>query len=66
MALKRPPFYDSLRAFLFVLKKERFFLILGITIVILFAGPLLSTCSSIKSIKPLPAWGMLFTGRSSP
>jgi len=38
MALKRPPFYDSLRAFLFVLKKERFFLILGITIVILFCG----------------------------
>jgi voltage-gated potassium channel len=38
MALKRPPFYDSLRAFLFVLKKEKFFLILGITLVILFCG----------------------------
>jgi voltage-gated potassium channel len=38
MPLKRPPFCDSLRAFLFVLKKEKFFLILGITLVILFSG----------------------------
>jgi voltage-gated potassium channel len=38
MATKRPPFYDSLRAFLFVLKKENFFLILGITFAILFCG----------------------------
>ncbi len=38
MAKKRPHFYDSLRAFLFVLRKENFFLILGITVTILFGG----------------------------
>ena len=38
MASKRAPFYEPLRAFLFVLKKEHFFLILGITLTILFCG----------------------------
>ncbi len=38
MATKRSPFYEPLRAFLFVLKKENFFLILGITFTILFCG----------------------------
>jgi len=38
MATKRPPFYEPLRAFFFVLKRERFFFILGITLVILFGG----------------------------
>jgi voltage-gated potassium channel len=38
MAKKRSPFYESLRAFLFVLKKEKFFLILGMTLTILFGG----------------------------
>ena len=38
MATKSPPFYEPLRAFLFVLKRENFFLILGITFTILFCG----------------------------
>ncbi len=38
MDTKKPPFYKSLRAFLFVLKQENFFLILGITLTILFCG----------------------------
>jgi len=38
MATKRAPFYDPLKTFLFVLKKENFFLILGITLIILFCG----------------------------
>ena len=40
MAAKRPPFYEPLRAFLFILKKENLFLILGITLTILFCGAL--------------------------
>jgi len=38
MVTKRSPFYGSLRAFLFVLKKEKLFLFLGITLTILFCG----------------------------
>jgi hypothetical protein len=38
MATKRSPFYESLRVSLFVLKKEKFFLLLGITLTILFCG----------------------------
>ena len=38
MDKKRSSFYESLRAFLFVLKRENFFLILGIILTILFCG----------------------------
>ncbi|HSR12852.1 MAG TPA: ion channel [Thermodesulfobacteriota bacterium] len=38
MTLKRLSPYDSFRAFLFVLRRENFFLILGITLAILFCG----------------------------
>ena len=38
MKKKRPKSFHSLRAFLFVLKRERFFFILGITLVILLGG----------------------------
>jgi voltage-gated potassium channel len=38
MKKKRPKFFHSLRAFFFVLKRERFFFILGITLVILLGG----------------------------
>lgn len=38
MKKKRPKSFQSLRAFLFVLKRERFFFILGITLVILLGG----------------------------
>lgn len=38
MAAQRPPFYEPLRVFFFVLRKENLFLILGITLTILFCG----------------------------
>ncbi|MBI5969288.1 MAG: NAD-binding protein [Deltaproteobacteria bacterium] len=38
MTPKSPKFFHSLRAFLFVLKREKFFYILGITLVILLGG----------------------------
>jgi len=38
MKKKRPKFFHSLRAFFFILKRERFFFILGITLVILLGG----------------------------
>ena len=38
MKKKRPKSFHSLRAFFFVLKRERFFFILGITLVILLGG----------------------------
>jgi voltage-gated potassium channel len=38
MVTKRSPFYESLRAFFFILKRERFFYILGVTLVILLGG----------------------------
>jgi voltage-gated potassium channel len=38
MAAKTPPFYEPLRALFFILRKENLFLILGITLTILFCG----------------------------
>ena len=38
MVTKRSPFYESLRAFFFILKRERFFYILGATLLILMGG----------------------------
>jgi voltage-gated potassium channel len=38
MVTKRSPFYESLRTFFFILKRERFFYILGVTLVILLGG----------------------------
>ena len=38
MEKKGPSFFGPLRAFFFILKKENFFVILGITVIILFCG----------------------------
>ena len=38
MTKKSPKSFESLRAFFFLLKRERFFFILGITVIILFGG----------------------------
>jgi voltage-gated potassium channel len=38
MGAPRPPFYEPLRVFFFVLRKENLFLILGVTLTILFCG----------------------------